>query len=244
MNGNIYLLVLGSPRAGTSLLAAMIGRHPDIAMLHEDLGRSIRHIVGKPVVGNKLCIPNHIEMRQKRPHWVRVLDPRMYRALYQRGYFAYRPEASLSLEDYLRWQPIKLIATVREGSAVIDSIMRRGHQSWDVAAYRWRRGIEILNELQRSQADNLLLLSFRHLVREPEPAMRAVAEHLGLAFDPVMLEGYAYTPNYSYEKIDASTAKRRGDPNQEEDLRRRFPEVYASYERLTALSALRSEVTL
>ena len=37
-----YLLLIGAPRSGTTLLATMIGRHTDVGMLNEDVsGRGI-----------------------------------------------------------------------------------------------------------------------------------------------------------------------------------------------------------
>lgn len=235
MDDITHVLVLGTPRSGTSLLAAMIGRHPEVAMLYEDFGHAICSIVGKPVAGNKLCVPNQIELRRKRPLWVRLFGPRLFRALTRQGYFAYRPEALVSLEDYFGWQPLKLCATVRDGPAVISSIMKRGEQPLEVAAHRWCRGLEILDEVRARQGDDLLLISFKQLVSAPERVMRAVAEHLGLAFDPAMLEGHAHTPLYSNAGIDASKAEQQPEPEQRLlDVEERFPAAHATYERLLA----------
>lgn len=224
-----YLLILGAPRSGTTLLAAMIGCHRDVALLNEDLGMAAKRIVAKRVVGNKLCIPNQIEMSRKRSRWVGALGGRWFHKLHQYGYFRYRPEALVSIQDYLARGHLKMVGIVRDGNAVISSIMRRGDQPYDVAAYRWCRSIEILSELRERQGD-LLLLSYERLVEEPETAMRAVAEHVGIAFDVRMLEGFKYTKAYPNEAgIDANRARKYKEKGIDFDLANRYPEVYAKY---------------
>ena len=42
-----YILVLGAQDSGTSLLTAILGGHPEIAMLNEDLKGNITKVVGK-----------------------------------------------------------------------------------------------------------------------------------------------------------------------------------------------------
>lgn len=229
-----HLLVLGAPRSGTTLLAAMIGCHDQVGMLSEDFGTAVRHIVGKPVVGNKLCVPNHIEMRQTRPEWVRLVGTRGFHKLHQYGYFRYRPEALLCIEDYLSWENVKLIAIIRDGNAVVSSIMKRGEQPYEVAAYRWRRSIEVISELRNEHPETLLVLSFEHLVKQPAIAMHRVAEHLGLPFQSQMLEGYRYTRAYPNENIDPTRVESSRASRLVTDLSQTEPEAYAQYEALRA----------
>lgn len=230
---NTHLLVLGAPRSGTTLLTAMIGRHPSAAMLNENYGHAIGDILSKPVVGNKLCIPNHIELRKRKPRWVRFFGSWLHHRLYDRGYFRYRPEVDVSIEDYLDMYPdLKVIGILRDGNAVASSIMRRGEQPQDVAVYRWRRSIEILTTLSDRLEDNLFLLSFDQLVTEPEPTLRAIARFIGLPFDPAMLEGYKDTPNYSNRKIDPDKAQQR--ERIALNLEESEPETYAQYTALLA----------
>ena len=234
---NTHLLVLGAPRSGTTLLTAMIGRHPSAAMLNENYGWAIGDILSKPVVGNKLCIPNHIELRQRKPRWVRFFGAWLHHRLYDRGYFRYRPEVDVSIEDYLKLYPdLKVIGILRDGNAVVSSIMRRGEQPRDVAVYRWRRSIEILTALTDRLEDNLFLLSFDQLVTEPEATLKAIARFLGVSFDPVMLEGYKDTPNYSNRKIDPDKAQR--SDRVELDLEANHPEACDRYEALLTQCAV------
>lgn len=201
------LLILGAPRSGTTLLAAMIGRHPDVAVLSENLGMAMRKVVGKRVAGNKLCIPNHIEMRETRPWWVGALGWRGHQVLYRRGFFRYRPEAPVSIEDYLALEGLRLVGILRDGRAVVSSIMKRGKQPAAVARHRWARATEILETLQARCGEHLLLLRFEQLVTEPNVVMRAVSAHLRLDYQERMLEGYAYTPIYESKGIDPEKAR-------------------------------------
>jgi len=60
-----HLLIIGAPRSGTTLLAAMIGAHSKVAMLIEDRFFSIKKLTGKEVLANKLCIPHQLEIDRK-----------------------------------------------------------------------------------------------------------------------------------------------------------------------------------
>jgi len=67
-----YFLVIDPPRSRTTLLAAMLGCHTEIGILNEDVsGEWLRRILGKRVAGNKLCVPNQIQLKPKHPLAVR-----------------------------------------------------------------------------------------------------------------------------------------------------------------------------
>lgn len=191
------LLMIGSPRSGTTLLNAMVGSHPEVAMLNEDFGHAVFNIIATPMVGNKLCVPNQIEMTE-RGSWIR-------RQVQKRGYLQYKPQSDLSITDYLD-RNARVIASVRHPDPVISSIEKRGKKGNKLAAYRWVRAIEIIDELHRTLGDRLLLVGFPYLVASPEKVMRRVSEFLEISFDEAMLEGYAHTPIYSNKTIDSSKA--------------------------------------
>jgi hypothetical protein len=233
-----YLLILGAPRSGTTLLTAMIGRHNDVAMLNEEFGDAIDKIVSKPIVGNKLCIPNQIELDHKKPSWARLLGPAVHDRLYRHGYFTQRPEATRSINEYLSTKsPIKVIGILRDGNAVISSIIRRGKQTEDTATYRWRRSLDILHDLSERPEVDLLLLTFEQLVQTPEDTMTRVANFLEIPFQSQMLEGYAFTPIYSNQGIDPERASRHKTNEVDFALADRFPETAALYETLVAKAA-------
>lgn len=230
MNNRTYLLVLGAPRSGTTLLTAMIGRHDDIAMLNEDLLGTMRKVIGKPVVGNKLCVPNQIELRKRGAAWVRKLQ--------RKGYLQYRPASSISIEDYMAREPLKLVAIIRDAESVVSSIMGRGQKSYELAVYRWRRSIEVIHELNERWPERLFLLTFEQLVSDPERAMRGVAEHLGVEYQRKMLEGYAFTPIYENNGIDSGRARKRESADIRNTLGNRYSGVHAKYAHLVSTSRM------
>lgn len=230
---NTNLLVVGAPRSGTTLLAAMIGRHSEVAMLSEHFGSAVKDVISKPIVGNKLCIPNQIEINAKRSRWVNLLPPRLFHLLHRYEYFQYRPEGQVSIIDYIQWGPLKIVGIVRDGNAVISSITERGGQSLDVAIYRWRRSIDILTELSDQLGDDFFLISFDQLVTQSENTMKAIAAFLSISFESEMLEGYAYTPNYSNQKIDSSKAKEK---KIDMDLIQEYPDTFSKFTSLVSRS--------
>ena len=88
-----HLLLLGAPRSGTTLLATMISRHSEIAIMNEDRGWAMRRILGKAVVGNKRCVPNQIELKKRG-----VLHFRFLKSL---GLAMEYQSSQYSIEEYL-----------------------------------------------------------------------------------------------------------------------------------------------
>jgi hypothetical protein len=57
MDDEKNLLVIGPPRSGTTLLAAILSCHSEICILMEEFRGSSRLILSKKIKGVKLCIP-------------------------------------------------------------------------------------------------------------------------------------------------------------------------------------------
>lgn len=203
-----HLLLLGAPRSGTTLLAAMLGCHPDIALLNEDTHGASLSILSKRIRGVKLCIPNQIELEH---HRVMRLSDAAARQLQRRtnkirkllGFktpIVRSRKSDLSIRDYeKRTDTLHILATVRSPHQVIRSIMSRGEQSQRTAEYRWRRAIEILDVLSTEHSDhtNLMLVDFDRLVTDPSTTLRCVLDGLSCEFHPNVLEGFKHTPQYA-----------------------------------------------
>lgn len=220
--GKTKVLLLGSPRSGTSLLAGMLGSHPDVAMLWEDRAYAIKRLVGKRVVGNKLCVPNQI---RRHTTWLE-------RATRRYGWFVFRDKSAVSIEHYLQDQDLRLLLIVRAPKAIVSSMMRRGGLSLREATSRWRRGVQILDELARDENDRSLVVRFEGLVESPQDTMKAVSTFLDLPFNEHMLEGHKHTKLYNqHDGIDTSKGTQTSTQI-DIDLQEAHPEAFEGYERL------------
>ena len=238
------LLILGAPRSGTTLLASMVGAHPDVALSVEVYGVGYERIVSKKVVGNKLCIPNQIELDRKFNIAQRLgLLPWMERLglagwlLRRRWLTRFYDASPYSIRSLLKRGPTKLILLVREGADVVGSIMRRGNQPLRTAVFRWSRAIDIISRLHEEDPAQSLIVRFEELVRDAEGRMRAICRFLDLPFDARMLDGYRFNPIYPGRSgIDSSRAHASRSGGTEFDLPRRVPGSYERYRQLVLLA--------
>jgi hypothetical protein len=223
-----HLLVIGPPRSGTTLLTTMIGRHSEVAMLNEDREWAMRKIVGKQVVGNKRCIPNQIELGKKNRSALRLFKNLGLTDEYQSSRY--------SIQDYLGLPDIRIVGLTREPNDVISSIMRRNRKTFRVAASRWCRAIEIMDNLSVNYPDLFMLVSFERLVLSPEANMKRIAGFLEIDYQEAMLEGPRYNPLYPETEFNKEKVNRAAKENCDFQIPEKFPAVYAKYQRLLELT--------
>ena len=224
-----HLLIIGAPRSGTTLLATMISRHTEIAILNEDKGWGMRRLLGKMIVGNKRCVPNQIEIKKPGRMHFRFLKTIGLAKEYQSSEF--------SIEDYLTLPNAKVIGLIRGGNDVISSVMGRSEKEFRVASYRWCRSIEIIHELKTRFPELLLVVSFENLVLSPKPNMERIAAFLNVEYQDRMLEGPRYNPWYPEEGMNHEKVNRSQRENVDFKLAERFPATHQRYEELLKLSA-------
>ena len=198
------LLILGSPRSGTSLLAALLGSHSQIGVLFEELWGGAGSILAKRYKGVKLCTPNQIELRY---HWTiidlvlaRIPKLRSMPPLFKAATSKY------SIEDYLLNTDLKIVAIVRDNESVVSSMLNRTEYTPKQANSEWSRAIEIMHILYEKYPDRMILVKFNSLVKAPEQTAKALSAFLDLDFEMQMLQAYKHTPNYQTKGIEASKA--------------------------------------
>lgn len=227
----LHLLILGSPRSGTTLIASLIGSHSDVAMLIEDINFSITKLTGKKVVANKLCIPNQIQLYRRAGFFSRLT-----RKIGLRDFIKIYPNSRFTITDYLSLENSRIIAIIRNGYDVVFSIQKRGKKKFKLSAYRWCRAIEIIHYLYNTYNDRVFLLSFENLVNNPENQIKAIAGFLGLPFEKSMLNGYKFNPIYPGEtKIDKTKANQYRNKEINFDLKEKFPLIYSKYNELATM---------
>jgi hypothetical protein len=205
----------------------MIGRHTEIGVLNEDRGWTMRRMLGKQIVGNKRCIPNQIEMKKRHPFHLRMWKKIGLAREYQSSHF--------SIEDYLTLPHIKMICLIRDGNDVISSVMRRGKKSFQGAAYRWCRAIEIIHQLHARCPELLLIVSFEDLVLHPKDNMQRIARFLGVQYQERMLDGPVYNPLYPENGMNHEKVFRSKKENCDFRIAERFPTAERQYRELLRL---------
>jgi Sulfotransferase family len=194
-----YLLLIGAPRSGTTLLATMIGRHTDVGMLNEDVsGRGIGIILGKRVSGNKLCIPNQIALSGRN-----FLGRRFLKNI---GLVAEAPKSKYCIRDYLELPNMKILAIIRDGHDSVASMMARGKTRLEKAARRWSEAIETIYELKRAYGDRVMVVAFDDLLLQPATVLQRVCAYLGIAFQEQMLDAAQHNPYYPEGALKAEKA--------------------------------------
>ncbi len=197
----MYLLIIGAPRSGTTLLASMIGTHSDVAMLIEDRTFAIKKLTGKTILSNKLCIPHQTEIKKKASLFSRYAQ--------KIGFLENYPTSKFSIEDYLKLENLKILCIIRNGNDIINSIMKRGKKTQQIAFKRWSRSIEMILYLHHNYPLQTAIISYEDLVTEPEKMLKSISLFLDVKFQPQMLEGYKYNILYPNESgIDKTRAFR------------------------------------
>jgi hypothetical protein len=86
------------------------------------------------------------------------------------------------------WPHAKFVNVVRDPRAVVSSLIRSDvHRSNAFfAALRWLKDVTAGFDLQDRFPDDVLLVRYEDLVRDPEPVLRKVCGHLGIAYEAGM----------------------------------------------------------
>lgn len=229
------LLILGAPRSGTTLLAAMLSCHPDVAILSENLDGSAAKILSKRYSGVKLCVPNQIELEKRGTSLGRFLKahrpPAALRPLLQ------APSSRLSIRDYQRLSSPRIVGIVRHPEPAIRSARRRGDQPLGLAERHWARAVDILLTLHQEDPGRVVVVTYERLVTAPREVMISLLENLRLDFTEVVLEGYRHTPQYQGRGgIEAARAAVPASDLSSVELFRRAPDLRARYEKLLAVA--------
>jgi hypothetical protein len=228
-----HMILLGASRGGTTLLATAMGAHPQIACLDQDLNCAHHLLVGGKIRAVKLCVPNHVELERR---WNPLFTPGLWFGTTRKSLLMNRqPKSRFSIRDMTRLGDTQHVGIVRDPHAVIGAIRRRENRSLKVAAYRYRRCLEVLDGLARMADRPPAIVAFDRLVQAPEATLAALCGHLDIAFDPIMLTAPAVNRRYPGDAFDAGRAGTAG--HDEIDVTRLLPAATLDlYESLRARS--------
>jgi len=200
--------IVGAPRSGTTLLAAMLDRHPDVAVSPE----TDFFLLGPPRGSDRRSLVEaFFEMPRARdlgltPDAVaaRLADrPCTPGALMESVLDEYAnrrgarfvgektPEHLLCADAILAAIPkAKLICVERDGRDVALSLLRAGftHELLRIHCHRWLEATRTADRLCRSEPERFRCVRFEDLLESPEPRLRELSTWLGFEFSPEQLD--------------------------------------------------------
>ena len=194
-------IVVGLQRTGTTLLASMLGRHPDINMLFESVTKDSLKLIGKKWNGNKLLAYRQIRRDQRSSkfgHFINRCANFDFRRKNRHHLIRPFPTSIMSIEDYKNEGAV-FITIERDKESSISSMKKRAGQSEKQALYEWQEGMKIINGLKY---DGAYSLKFTDLVNDTERVLEDVCGFLGVKYlKDRMLEGPKYNFVYPQDSI-------------------------------------------
>lgn len=199
-----HLLIVGIPRSGTSLLASLIGAHPKVSITNEDFTNNWLSNIGKPVVGNKLCVPRQLDWSRRNTISVRLLN--------KFGLLTLWPKSRYAVTNYLKLPNLHIIGIKRSSDQVYKSLKNRGAVTWKslggniskkplsekIINYTITMGEEILDRLEAKE--NSYFLEFEQLLDNTEKEIQAVFNYLDLEYRKgIIAQGTKW--NWIYPKV-------------------------------------------
>jgi len=193
-------VVIGLQRTGTTLLASMLGRHPEINMLFESVTTDCMKLIGKKWNGNKLLAYRQIRQNQRSSKFGHLINRFVnldFKKKNKHHLVRPFPTSVMSIEDY-KDQGAFFITIERDKQSSVNSMMRRAGQSEKQAVIEWERGMKIINKLQGKKTYSL---TFMDLVNDTETTLKAICNFLDLEYVEQMLEGPKYNFVYPNDKV-------------------------------------------
>lgn len=204
MEVNKPLLILGCQRSGTTLLAAMLGRHSEINMLFENNTDATFELIGKKYSGNKILAWRQVRWNQRASKFGHLvnrivnLDFFLKRRSHKIRVF---PLSRLSIKDYVE-KDAKIITIVRDKKEVVNSIVKRAEMPKELAEKEYDLAIK---EIERVKEIAVANIDFSDLVNDPIDTLTEVCDSLDIEFEERMLEGPKY--NFVYPNLEIIKSK-------------------------------------
>ena len=193
-------VVIGLQRTGTTLLASMLGRHPEINMLFESVTRDSLKLIGKQWNGNKLLAYRQIRKNKRSSKWGHLINRIVNLDFKQENrHHLVRPfpTSVMSIEDYKKEGAV-FITIERDKESSVSSMMKRAGQTKKQAEREWEHGMKIINQLKNEGAYSL---TFVDLVNNSEKYLKEICNFLAIEYLEKMLEGPKYNFVYPNEGI-------------------------------------------
>ena len=193
-------VVIGLQRTGTTLLASMLGRHPEINMLFESVTKDSLKLIGKDWNGNKLLAYRQIRQAKRASKWghfINRISNLDFRKENRHHLVRPFPTSIMSIEDY-NHQGAVFITIERDKESSVSSMMKRARQNKKQAIKEWEEGMKIINHLK---GENVYSLTFVDLVNDSEKILKEICQFLEVEYLEKMLEGPKYNFVYPQDSV-------------------------------------------
>jgi hypothetical protein len=193
-------VVIGLQRTGTTLLASMLGRHPEINMLFESVTKDSLKLIGKQWNGNKLLAYRQIRKNKRSSKWGHLINRIVnldFKEENRHHLVRPFPTSVMSIEDYKKEGAV-FITIERDKESSVSSMMKRAGQTKNQAEREWESGMKIINQLKNEGAYGL---TFVDLVNNSEKYLKEICNFLAIEYLEKMLEGPKYNFVYPNEGI-------------------------------------------
>lgn len=174
------VIVIGVPRSGTTLLASMLGGHPDISMMDEcKTWDWDNKQVGTKYVGNKIAcdgITIHLD-RKRVPIWGAIVN-RLMNLRRKQQIRRWSPLYNYSIRELASKKP-KVIIVVRWRQNVVESIMERSNTSRRLAERKHDKGIKLIGDFVNCGVD-AYVCSYQDVVGRTDMVLKDVCKFLDI----------------------------------------------------------------
>ena len=194
-------VVIGLQRTGTTLLASMLGRHPEINMLFESVTKDSLKLIGKKWNGNKLLAYRQIRQKKRASKFGHFINRCVNFDIKRKNIHHLNrpyPTSVMSIEDYKDKGAVFIIIE-RDKDSSISSMKKRAGQSRMQANFEWEEGTKIINYLKSEGAYSM---TFFDLVNDTDRILEEVCKFLEVDFlKDTMLEGPKYNFVYPQDSV-------------------------------------------
>ena len=200
---NFGIVVLGTPRTGTTLLANIIGAHSGVGMLFEDPHGAAFRLIGGKIPAVKLCIPNQVDLERRWHPFYRIARL----CGWSRKNIGYRlPVSRLSLRDMADRNDLKLVCLIRDPNCALDALRRREKLREEICSDMLRRTYRLYETILDEWSGQVCVLSFDRLLRDPEGQTRRLCTRIGLQYEQAMLDAPRFNHLYPEDGFRAERA--------------------------------------
>ena len=195
----LFVLV-GLQRTGTTLLASMLGRHPEINMLFESVTEDSLKLIGKEWNGNKLLAYRQIRQVKRASYFGHLVNRIVnldFKKKNRHHMLRPYPTSVMSISDY-KDEGAVFITIERDKESSVKSMQKRAGQTEKQASKEWEEGMKIINDLKGIETYSL---TFVDLVDNTEQILKDICSFLEIEYLEKMLEGPKFNFVYPQDSI-------------------------------------------